>query len=218
MILDAPTQIGARYRFEHSEDLVAFRAIDKAFTAIAPHQAIFLKPESPQMHYRLRLLEAPSIPLQADFESGSEGWIVESTSGAQWELGTPSTDSLSSAASGSNAWGTNLNGDFEANTATTLRSPIIDLTQHQQEAALTFRYLVDTPQAEGGQLRFVDDAGNVLHTHGDIFSGSVSSWTPFRLVLPDSLQNRKFRIEFRFLSNDDEEVGAGWFIDDVVVL
>ncbi len=35
--------------------------------------------------------------------------------------------------------------------------------------------------------------------------------------LPTALQDERFIVEFRFLSDEDEEVGAGWYIDDVLV-
>ena len=61
-----------------------------------------------------------------DFESGAEGW-THGGSQNEWELGTPTTGP-GAASSGSNVYGTDLDGNFEANTDAWLQSPVIDLT------------------------------------------------------------------------------------------
>ena len=51
----------------------------------------------------------------------------------------------------------------------------------------------------------------------DIFSGQTEAWTPFVLKLPDESLDQKIIVEFVFLSDPDEVVGAGWYIDDMMV-
>ena len=58
---------------------------------------------------------------------------------------------------------------------------------------------------------------SILFTHDELFTGQSARWQPFSLVLPTALQDERFIVEFRFLSDEDEEVGAGWYIDDVFV-
>ena len=98
-----------------------------------------------------------------------------------------------------------------------LQSPVIDLAGVIRPK-LSFNYFIDsTLEAEGGQLRFLDEAGEVLFTRQEIFSGQTDTWTPFVLTLPREVRDLKIIVEFRFLSDGDGAVGAGWYIDDVVV-
>ena len=51
-----------------------------------------------------------SYPYSEDFESGDGGWVADNTTNGTWALGTPTGAIINSAASGSNAWVTNLSG------------------------------------------------------------------------------------------------------------
>ena len=57
MILEAPAQVGQRYQFEQSADLVDFVPIDKELTAAATFVATIIKPSTSRMFYRLRPLQ-----------------------------------------------------------------------------------------------------------------------------------------------------------------
>ncbi|MGY8687599.1 MAG: hypothetical protein ACKVHP_07685, partial [Verrucomicrobiales bacterium] len=132
-------------------------------------------------------------------------------------LGTPNAGGLTTAASGTSAWGTAIAGNYGPGTVASLQSPVIDLAGVIRPK-LSFNYFIDsTLEAEGGQLRFLDEAGEVLFTRQEIFSGQTDTWTPFVLTLPREVRDLKIIVEFRFLSDGDGAVGAGWYIDDVVV-
>jgi hypothetical protein len=85
---------------------------------------------------------------------------------------------------------------------------------------LSFNYFIDsTIDVEGGQLRFLDESGEPLWVQEgeDILSGQVGGWTPFSIRFPSDARGVPVIIEFAFLTDDDGDVGAGWYIDDVKV-
>lgn len=170
-----------------------------------------------ELYYRVKLLPPPPL-LADDFESGVGDWTVETLLGeTAWELGTPNVEGLTEAASGTNAWGTGLDANYGPGTVTSLRSPVIDLTGIGRPK-LSFNYYIDsTPDAEGGQLRFLSESGEVLFTREEIFSGKTDAWTPFSVTIPREARDQRIQLEFRFLTDGDEAVGGGWFLDDVVV-
>jgi hypothetical protein len=170
----------------------------------------------PQLHYRVAIFPPP--PAYADdFENGAQGWTAETAAGdTQWELGTPNAGTLTAAANGGNAWGTNLAGNYTPDSVTSLRSPVIDLTEVKRPK-LSFQYYIDAVQdAEGGQLRILNEAGDPIFTRDEIFAGTTETWTPFDLTLPLNVRNQII-LEFRLLTDPDDHVGAGWYIDDVVI-
>lgn len=219
-IVELPTQLGAEYVIEHSEDLINFHELHQPFLAIAPTRTDFAKPNTPQAYFRLKQLTPPSVPLLEGFETGSEGWEMEANEGGTpWVRGKMSEDYQTGSPSGPQVMGVGLEGGFVPDTVASLRSPLVDLREQEYAAALTFRHMINTPKdKEGGQVRFVSDDGTVLHTHEASFTGKGRAWQSFRLVLPDKLQDAVFRVEFRFLADSDDETGEGWFIDDVRVL
>ncbi len=171
----------------------------------------------PQLHYRVAIFPPP--PAYADdFENGAEGWIAETAAGdTHWELGTPNAGTLTAAANGDNVWGTNLAGNYTPDSVTSLRSPVIDLTEVKRPK-LSFQYYIDAVQdAEGGQIRILNEAEEPIFTRDEIFAGTTETWTPFDLTFPLEVRNQKIILEFRLLTDGDDNVGAGWYIDDVVI-
>lgn len=173
--------------------------------------------EGDERYYRVRQTPPPPL-LSSDFEDGPGGWTAETLTGeTPWELGTPNVPGLTMASSGVNAWGTDLDGDYGPNVMASLRSPVIDLAG-VSVPRLTFNYFIDsTADVEGGQLRFLDEAGNALFVLEQIFSGVTEGWTPFSLAAPAAVREQRIVIEFLFLTDGDAAVGAGWYIDDVIV-
>lgn len=68
-----------------------------------------------------------SYPYIEDFESGPAGWTIQGVN-PSWELGTPNGYLIQAAASGSNAWVTNLDGFPNSNESSWLESPTYDLS------------------------------------------------------------------------------------------
>jgi hypothetical protein len=98
--------------------------------------------------YTFSTRQAPRPPWSDDLESGAPGWsVVEDPSGTafNWSLGTPHNGLQTSAHSGVNAWGSNLDGQnlglFDM-ASTFLFSPMIDLSG-LTSATLTFSNCYD---------------------------------------------------------------------------
>lgn len=76
----------------------------------------------------VQAVEAVSdFPYREDFEAGPGGW-TSGGANSTWELGVPTNTLIDTAASGSNAWVTNLTGDYVANEASQVLSPCMDLS------------------------------------------------------------------------------------------
>ncbi|MFT5849066.1 fibronectin type III domain-containing protein, partial [Psychroserpens sp.] len=69
-----------------------------------------------------------TYPYAEDFESGDGGWTVDGANPGTWALGTPAAPVINVADSGTNAWVTNLTGEYGINENGVVTSPIFDLT------------------------------------------------------------------------------------------
>ncbi|MEZ6194838.1 MAG: hypothetical protein R3F20_03775 [Planctomycetota bacterium] len=67
-----------------------------------------------------------TFPYSENFEGGSAGWAVGGTT--TFALGTPANAVINAAASGTNAWVTNLTGIYNANEQGFIRSPCFDFS------------------------------------------------------------------------------------------
>lgn len=77
-------------------------------------------------------------PYFYDFESGSAGWTVFTSSGSSWQLGMPAFGITNSTHSGQNAWDVELTAAYQNNTQTMLYSPIFDLSSANSNLMLMF--------------------------------------------------------------------------------
>ncbi|MUU79223.1 choice-of-anchor L domain-containing protein [Winogradskyella endarachnes] len=69
-----------------------------------------------------------TFPYTEDFESGDGGWVADNTTNGTWALGTPAGAIINSAASGANAWVTNLTGTYNTNENSWVTSPVFDFS------------------------------------------------------------------------------------------
>jgi gliding motility-associated-like protein len=69
-----------------------------------------------------------TFPYTEDFESGDGGWVADNTENGTWALGAPTGAIINSAASGANAWVTNLSGNYNVNENSWVTSPVFDFT------------------------------------------------------------------------------------------
>jgi len=67
-----------------------------------------------------------SYPYVEDFESGAGGWTLNFSNTSSWQLGTPASAIINSAASGNNSWVTNLTGTYFPDEDGYLLSPEFD--------------------------------------------------------------------------------------------
>lgn len=204
---------------EQSVDLVTWTAAEGAVLNQGDGGLSFTaaRPEGPNGFYRVVRTPPPAL-FSEDFEMPLEGWMATTEAGdTDWELGTPAVANLSTAHSGVNVYGTNLDGPYGNNVNTSLRSPVIDVTAVGRPQ-LTFWYYVDTTeQAEGVQLQFLSETGDVLFAREEIFWSQSAGWTEFSEAFPAEARSQRVRLEWTLLSDGEGPNGAGFYIDDVVV-
>ncbi len=193
---------------------------DELNTALVP-----VDPEASQTFVRI----GPGNVFAEDFESGAAGWTVDVLTepfpdggNTTWDLETPANVGPDGAYSGSQVYGTNIESNYGAFSNLTLTSPEIDLTAVER-GFLTFAHFVETSEEEGGQIRVLDEAGEVLAV-SEVYSGITDGWQEVSIPLLRfgdtqlSIVGQKVRFQFRFLSDDiTEGDGAGWYIDDVQI-
>ncbi len=177
--------------------------------------AATLSASASQGYYQVVSLPPPPV-FAEDFESGAQGW-THGGNQDEWELGTP-TSGPGSARSGSHAYATDLDGNFEPNTDAWLQSPVIDLTD-VAIANLTFYefHQVDTEiDFHNVSVSILDGNSGDLISEVFIQAGSTQGWTARSIRLAGANAGRPIRIEFRLIT-DGVGAGAGFYIDDVVV-
>ena len=102
-------------------------------------------------------------------------------------------------------------------TNASLRSPVIDLTE-ETRPILTFWYFIDSEfEADGGQLNFLDENGELIVSNEELFWGTSEDWVEFSQRIPVEARGQKIILEFRFLSDGEGANGQGWFIDDITI-
>ncbi|HLT33241.1 MAG TPA: fibronectin type III domain-containing protein, partial [Aquaticitalea sp.] len=69
-----------------------------------------------------------SFPYVEDFEAGDGNWVANNGTNGTWALGAPTANIINSAASGSNAWATNLAGNYNTSEDSNVQSPEFDLS------------------------------------------------------------------------------------------
>lgn len=172
--------------------------------------------EDSSMYYRVRQLPPPPL-FEEDFESGAEGSTVETVMGdTPWAIGEP-VSGPGTAYTGTMAAATQLDGNYGPALASSLRSPVIDLTGIARPR-LRFWYWLNVPDGEeGAQLRYLNTDGVVIAQREAIFTGDSAGWQAFNEVIPADARDQAIIIELRFLTNEDDTVGSGMVVDDFLI-
>lgn len=171
----------------------------------------------------------PTTPYLENFESGSGGWYTVGTN-SSWQFGTPSSTGVSGAASGRNAWKTNLTGAYNNNEDSYLYSPCF-IIEYPYERYLSFAARIDLDECNGdtcdmfyieynygygwNRLGVKDLGVNWYNKEKDwlgFWSGKVASgWRVFSMPLPIT---NYLRFRFVFKTNA-ADTGEGVTIDDI---
>ena len=158
-----------------------------------------------------------------DFESDDGGFSVHRA--GNWELGTPSQSGLSSAYSGTQAWMTDLDADYEG--AGRLLSPWLGCAATTIDPVLSFwTKHRSEPGVDGLRVR-VDDGNGFVDAPiagtsmvsalgADGLSGNSGGWRRVVLTLPGlaGLSHGRFELQF---SADGSNHDEGFAIDDLRV-
>ena len=174
------------------------------------------------------------FPYEEDFESGTAGWSTEELNGTNvWELGTPAQSPINTAASGVNAWMTDLDSNYPDLSKMTLNSPFFEFTALTTPRFCFDSYFIIEQDWDGFVIEYSEDGttwtkvnmpdynstnkeGNTVTIDQPWYSGTNDGWKTSCIDLPElgGLSKVKFRIHFE----SDEEVNEiGVAIDNVSV-
>jgi hypothetical protein len=169
-----------------------------------------------------RIFSIPTIstfPYLTTLEEKFTGWTVDNKSlSSSWALGTPNGANLRDAFSGVNAWGTNLNGNYNAKELSYLNSPCFDFSKLTQDPVLSFRLKLDIEKCcDGVWIEYSKDDGKSWLRLGSPGSGTnwyndtdrwlwngnghAEGWFLAAHALPGVAGNRKIKIRFVFNSD-----------------
>ncbi|MEO0338274.1 MAG: hypothetical protein AAF242_03580, partial [Bacteroidota bacterium] len=168
------------------------------------------------------------LPYREDFEGAFASWTVgEDSENASWALGAPTGGVINRAASGSNAWATNLNGSSNTGELSYLLSPCMDFTNVFTNPIIAFQ-LWESTEADVDQfwLESSIDGGETwnrveeISYNGDFFSfsgdNSSTDWVRQFGLLEDLAGEADVRLRFAYFSDfATQQEGIG--IDDIII-
>jgi hypothetical protein len=106
-----------------------------------------------------------TFPNFQDFESGQGGWVAGGTA-SSWQFGTPNFGGLTAAASGVNAWVTNLTNFYNNNEQSFVVSPCIDFSAPGLPHIQASIYWNSETFWDGAQLQASTNGGSTWFTIG----------------------------------------------------
>jgi hypothetical protein len=177
-----------------------------------------------------------TIPYSEDFESNN-GYFLPGGINSTWEYGEPSSSIIDSAASGLNAWVTNLQSNYFNNDSSFIESPCFNFAgsdsiifefkckglSEDKTDGLTILYSLN----EGDSWSVVPDGNDFYwnwYNESNItelgFPGidtTGGEWITFRQLLPPTVSNQS-NVKFRFLFESNSAIKfEGFGIDDVKI-
>jgi len=175
-----------------------------------------------------------TLPYFQDFESGDGGWVAEGTN-SSWEFGAPTNTFINAAASGSNAWVTNLTGNYNPNDSSYLISPCMDFSGLTYDPILRFSHIFSISDInDGGFVEFSLNGGvtwiklgtsasQASNWYNDGFndtwnetSGDTGVWRTALHELTSLAGQPDVKLRFVLNSNIFSE-DEGFGIDDIII-
>lgn len=183
-------------------------------------------------------LAITTFPYAENFENGDGGWVVGGTT-PSWELGTPAGTTIIGAASGTNAWKTNLDSLHNSGENSWIISPCLNLgtlVEPVVELKINYNTNGDIPFPIGGATSTIDyslDNGatwTTLGANGDPinwyngttgtgWSGASSGWITAKRRCPELAGATSAKIRFHMNGSTTGLMGPseGFAFDDVKI-
>ncbi|HJL14071.1 MAG TPA: MopE-related protein [Sandaracinaceae bacterium LLY-WYZ-13_1] len=178
--------------------------------------------------------DVPIIPLGSGYGEGFEtddgGW----TGTGSWAHGTPSGTFIDAAGEGTQAWVTNLSGDYSSSEDATLTSVCFDMSAVSSDPTLSFAHIFETESCcdegwveiytseTGGFVRLGESGtGTNWYNDGsnrwwDGDSGSAGAWRTASHPLTGAAGQSLVRVRF-VLQTDASVTREGFGVDDVSI-
>lgn len=169
------------------------------------------------------------FPYFENFENGDGYWFTGGAN-SSWEYGQPNAPKINKAASGNNAWVTNLTGNYNDLEHSYLYSPCFNISE-MSRPALSFKLVQDIEDCgevycDGAYMEYTTDGSTWQrlgsHTTGDNWYTDSSyqawalqdrtEWYTASTPLPDSISDVQFRFVFR---SDPAANFEGIGVDDI---
>jgi hypothetical protein len=188
-----------------------------------------------EMYYKTLIID--EFPYCDDFEDDEGGWTVSGVL-PSWEHGEPDNSTINEAASGDNAWVTDLDGDYNNDELSYLVSPEFDLTA-LVDPVIKFDQIRDLENGDDGvQFQVSIDSGytySVLGTssstnwynnssisalsslgNGNGWTGTTTGWSSVQHSLSSYASDTS--VFFRLvMAADGNTVDEGFGFDDLIV-
>lgn len=169
------------------------------------------------------------------FEVWNGGWSPGGQN-PSWSYGTPNKPTIPAAASGENAWVTNLSTPYNPSELAYLESPCFDFSAAEVDPAIEFALIRDLEENyDGVWLEISTDDGqnwekvgaigegvnwytedNINFGQGELWSGASNGWINARHSLPNTAGESEVRLRFVMFSDGFVQLG-GFGIDDLKI-
>jgi hypothetical protein len=168
-------------------------------------------------------------PYSNDFETANTDWEINGPD-STWQLGVPSAVDLTSAASGQNAFVTNLTGDYPGSQLSYIESPCFDFSAVTADPIMTFALYYNTEaRFDNAWMEYSTDKGNTWtklmgssnalnwynNTANNVWTGKSNVWLDVSNVLTNMAGEPTVKVRMVFNSdfaNHEEGVGFDDFM------
>ena len=178
------------------------------------------------------------FPYAQNFEVDNGGWSVSADGANQsWAFGEPNGTDISNAASGVNAWVTNLNGNYNNAEESYVVSNCFDFTNLTSDPTISLSINFDSETSyDGGWLDASVDGGitwykiggigsgvnwyninNTFNQLGEVWAGNSGGWIFAKHELTGVAGEADVRLRFGFGSDGSVNGFDGVGIDDVAI-
>jgi hypothetical protein len=175
------------------------------------------------------------FPYIEDLEENNGGWRLGNESvSASWQYGVPAGTLINMAASGENAWVTNLSGDYNDSEFSYLESPCLDFSDFTEDPRLSFSLFFESESCcdeawvesstDGGEtwtkVGVAGTGANWYNDEGNQWwdgTGNFTGWVEAFNNLAGTAGSDNVKIRFVF-SSDGSVTREGMGVDDISIL